>query len=110
MLSSIAKSVILSEKDLKNLNFFEKIKYKISSLIHIRKIGNDVSEKSTQGLIALAEVEIKAGNLLEAVDYLEKIQGAPKKLLINLIQNARSRIIADESIKDFSNYIISRIQ
>ena len=110
MLSSIAKSVILSEKDLKNLNFFEKIKYKISSLIHIRKIGNDVSEKSTQGLIALAEVEIKAGNLLEAVDYLEKIQGAPKKLLINLIKNARSRIIADESIKDFSNYIISRIQ
>ena len=55
-------------------------------------------------------MEIKAGNLLEAVDYLEKIQGAPKKLLINLIQNARSRIIADESIKDFSNYIISRIQ
>jgi len=109
-LALIAKKVILAEKDLKKLNVFEKIKYKISNLIHVRRIGDAVSEESIQGLIALAEVEIKEGNLLEAVGYLDKIQGEPKKLLIDLIKNIKSRIIADESIKDFSDYIILRIQ
>ena len=109
-LALIAKKVILAEKDLKKLNVFEKIKYKISNLIHVRRIGDAVSEESIQGLIALAEVEIKEGNLLEAVGYLDKIQGEPKKLLIDLIKDIKSRIIADESIKDFSDYIILRIQ
>ena len=109
-LTLIAKKVILAEKDLKKLNVFEKIKYKISNLIHVRRIGDAVSEESIQGLIALAEVEIKEGNLLEAVGYLDKIQGEPKKLLIDLIKDIKSRIIADESIKDFSDYIILRIQ
>ena len=109
-LALIAKKVILAEKDLKNLNVFEKIKYKISNLIHVRRIGDAVSEESIQGLIALAEVEIKEGNLLGAVGYLDKIQGEPKKLLIDLIKDIKSRIIADESIKDFSDYIILRIQ
>ena len=109
-LALIAKKVILAEKDLKKLNVFEKIKYKISNLIHVRRIGDAVSEESIQGLIALAEVEIKEGNLLGAVSYLDKIQGEPKKLLINLIKDIKSRIIADESIKDFSDYIILRIQ
>ena len=109
-LALIAKKVILAEKDLKKLNVFEKIKYKISNLIHVRRIGDAVSEESIQGLIALAEVEIKEGNLLGAVGYLDKIQGEPKKLLIDLIKDIKSRIIADESIKDFSDYIILRIQ
>ena len=109
-LALIAKKVILAEKDLKKLNVFEKIKYKISNLIHVRRIGDAVSEESIQGLIALAEVEIKKGNLLGAVGYLDKIQGEPKKLLIDLIKDIKSRIIADESIKDFSDYIILRIQ
>ena len=109
-LALIAKKVILAEKDLKKLNVFEKIKYKISNLIHVRRIGDAVSEESIQGLIALAEVEIKEGNLLGAVSYLDKIQGEPKKLLIDLIKDIKSRIIADESIKDFSDYIILRIQ
>ena len=109
-LALIAKKVILAEKDLKKLNVFEKIKYKISNLIHVRRIGDAVSEESIQGLIALAEVEIKEGNLLEAVGYLDKIQGEPKKLLIDLIKDIKSRIIADESIKDFSDYIILQIQ
>jgi len=109
-LGLIASKVILAQKDLEKLNVFEKIKYKISHLIHVRKIGDDVSEESVQGLIALAEVEIKAGNLLEAVGYLERIQGEPKKLLTSLIKDVRSRVIADESIKDFSDYIILRIQ
>ena len=109
-LALIAKKVILAEKDLKKLNVFEKIKYKISNLIHVRRIGDAVSEESIQGLIALAEVEIKEGNLLGAVGYLDKIQGEPKKLLIDLIKDIKSRIIADESIKDFSDYIIFRIQ
>ena len=109
-LALIAKKVILAEKDLKKLNVFEKIKYKISNLIHVRRIGDAVSEESIQGLIALAEVEIKEGNLLGAVGYLDKIQGEPKKLLIDLIKDINSRIIADESIKDFSDYIILRIQ
>ena len=109
-LTLIAKKVILAEKDLKKLNVFEKIKYKISNLIHVRRIGDAVSEESIQGLIALAEVEIKEGNLLGAVGYLDKIQGEPKKLLIDLIKDIKSRIIADESIKDFSDYIILRIQ
>ena len=109
-LALIAKKVILAEKDLKKLNVFEKIKYKISNLIHVRRIGDAVSEESIQGLIALAEVEIKEGNFLGAVGYLDKIQGEPKKLLIDLIKDIKSRIIADESIKDFSDYIILRIQ
>mgnify|MGYP001352213934 FL=1 len=109
-LALIAKKVILAEKDLKKLNVFEKIKYKISNLIHVRRIGDAVSEESIQGLIALAEVEIKKGNLLGAVGYLDKIQGEPKKLLIDLIKDIKSRIIADESIKDFSDYIILQIQ
>ena len=109
-LALIAKKVILAEKDLKKLNVFEKIKYKISNLIHVRRIGDAVSEESIQGLIALAEVEIKEGNLLGAVGYLDKIQGEPKKLLIDLIKDIKSRIIADESIKDFSDYIILQIQ
>ena len=109
-LALIAKKVILAEKDLKKLNVFEKIKYKISNLIHVRRIGDAVSEESIQGLIALAEVEIKEGNLFGAVGYLDKIQGEPKKLLIDLIKDIKSRIIADESIKDFSDYIILRIQ
>jgi len=109
-LALIAKKVILAEKDLKKLNVFEKIKYKISNLIHVRRIGDAVSEESIQGLIALAEVEIKEGNLLGAVGYLDKIQGEPKKLLIDLIKDIKSRIITDESIKDFSDYIILRIQ
>ena len=109
-LALIAKKVILADKDLKKLNVFEKIKYKISNLIHVRRIGDAVSEESIQGLIALAEVEIKEGNLLGAVGYLDKIQGEPKKLLIDLIKDIKSRIIADESIKDFSDYIILRIQ
>ena len=109
-LALIAKKVILAEKDLKKLNVFEKIKYKISNLIHVRRIGDAVSEESIQGLIALAEVEIKEGNLLGAVGYIDKIQGEPKKLLIDLIKDIKSRIIADESIKDFSDYIILRIQ
>ena len=109
-LALIAKKVILAEKDLKKLNVFEKIKYKISNLIHVRRIGDAVSEESIQGLIALAEVEIKEGNLLGAVGYLDKIQGEPKKLLIDLIKDIKSRIITDESIKEFSDYIILRIQ
>jgi hypothetical protein len=78
----------------------------LSSVVSVRRVGDDVVGDSPQAVLARAEARVQADDLAGALVELAKLTGAPKKSVAGWRQNAAARLTADKSVAALTRMVI----
>jgi uroporphyrinogen-III synthase len=81
----------------------------LSSVVSIRRVGDDVAGDTPQAVLARAEARVQADDLIGALAELAKLTGAPAKSVAGWRQNAEARMTADKAVAALTGMVIHRL-
>lgn len=87
--------------------WFDQTLDRLSSLVSLRRIDQSTDPASPDAILAAAEAELKDGDLIEAVQALEALQGAPREAAEPWLKDARARIAVEQAVAALHVYAVS---
>jgi hypothetical protein len=87
--------------------WFDQTLDRLSNLVAIRRIDQGADPASPDAILATAEAELKDGNVIEAVQVLKGLQGAPREAAEPWLKDARARIAVEQAIAALHVYAVS---
>lgn len=78
----------------------------LSSVVSIRRVGDDVTGDAPQAILARAEARVQADDLTAALVELVKLTGAPAKSAASWRHNAEARLAADKAVAALTRTVI----
>ena len=82
---------------------------RLSSVVTIRRVGDDVTGDTSQAILARAEARVQADDLAGAIQELAKLTGAPAKAVAQWRDDAQARLTADRSAAAITRIVIHRL-
>ena len=80
-------------------------------MVSIRRVGEDAATKDdVQGLVARAEIQLKAGDVAGAVKTLETLKGKPAEAAAAWLDPARARLAVDGAVDTLMQAALVRIR
>jgi len=70
---------------------------RLKSLVAVRRTDGGTGD-GVDAILARAEADLEGANLMEAVDELEKLTGAPAKAATPWLNDARARLAAEKAL------------
>ena len=84
---------------------------RLASMVSIRRVGEDAATKDdVQGLVARAEIQLKAGDVAGAVKMLETLKGKPAEAAAAWLDPARARLAVDGAVDTLMQAALVRIR
>ena len=80
---------------------------RLSSLVTLRRVDQDLDPVTPDALLAAAEAELKDGDLIETVQVLESLRGPPRDAAEPWLKDARARIDVEQVIASLHVYAVS---
>jgi hypothetical protein len=90
--------VLDAENEAENAGFVDRIFASAKSVVRVRRVSHDATDKSTEALISRAEAALKGGQLGEAIAEVKAIPPKAGALLFDWLAKAEARHSVDQAI------------
>jgi hypothetical protein len=79
-------------------SFFGSVLQSAKSMVKVRRIDGDATGDGPDAVLARAGAKLKQGDLVEAIQAVDGLQGAPRQALTSWIDAARARTSAEDTL------------
>ena len=79
-------------------SFFGSVLQSAKSMVKVRRIDGDATGDGPDAVLARAAGKLKQGDLVEAIQAVDNLQGAPRQALASWIDAARARASAEDTL------------
>ncbi len=90
--------VLDAESEAENAGFVDRIVASAKSVVRVRRVSHDASDKGTEALVSRAEAALKDGQLGEAIAEVKAIPPKAGALLVDWLAKAEARHTVDQAI------------
>jgi len=106
--SVAARANIAATADDGKTGILDKLRHAIGGFISVRRIGNPGGQ-GAQAILERAEIRLNSGDLKGAVAYLDTLSPAAQKALSPWLEQARARVLVDDTTRRLSETALNRL-
>ena len=106
--SIAARANIAAKADDGKTGILDKIRHAIGGFISVRRIGNPGGQ-GAEAILERAEIRLNSGDLKGAVAYLDTLSPAAQKALSPWLEEARARVLVDDTTRRLSETALNRL-
>ncbi len=106
--SVAARANIAAHADDGKDGILDKIRHVLGGFISVRRIGNPGGQ-GAEAILERAEIRLNSGDLKGAVAYLDTLSPAAQKALSPWLEEARARVLVDDTTRRLSETALNRL-
>jgi len=109
---AIAGDIVRATRELEGEGWFEKAANRVLSMVSVRRIDNRSDTTSVEGIVALTEQSLEKGDLVSAIESVERLQEIDVKaatVAAEWLKRAQARLSVERAVAQLHVFAVSLI-